>query len=128
MHPLYTYCIVLHRLNHPGRIRHKDLFNKGLKAYHGTSVPNLMPIVENCGRLYPPGELVHAHMHACTHTHTHTPHTHTGVLVSDSQRVEVPEGHYNESYKPHGHDPDQIFLSPSIVYATHEEVYAKTVR
>ncbi len=50
--------IQFHSLNNRARIiDDKNLFVKGLKAYHGTQVCNLKSIIEDSGGLLIPGKL-----------------------------------------------------------------------
>ncbi len=55
-------------------------------------------------------------------------HSSSGDVTSSGSLVKEPDTHYSEQRKPNGHDNYQIFLSPSLKYCTHGDVYATKQR
>jgi hypothetical protein len=89
----------------PKRAEVLGVFREWHVCYHGLPVDSVAPVLE-CGQLMIRGDKTLPH---------HPP-------------VPAPKNHFNETFKPDRYNLEQIFLSPSIHYCTHGEVYAGSQR
>ncbi|XP_046846010.1 neuralized-like protein 4 isoform X2 [Xenia sp. Carnegie-2017] len=71
-----------------------NIFENWHVAFHGTQAKYLQPIFNNGLQLLMPGD-----------------------VAFGGSKLREGEGHYNDSWKPHGFDTKQIFVSPSVKYA-----------
>lgn len=101
------------------------MFRKWHVCYHGTPVDGVAPILD-CGQLMIRG--MYSEL-SCVQRVCVT----VALLAGDKtlpnrQSVPCPKNHFTEIFKPDRYNIEQIFLSPSLHYCTHGEVYAGTQR
>lgn len=129
-----------------------DVFQRWHVCYHGTSVDSVKTILK-CGGLMIRGKditILHTkllsdsakdvlHSRSSSYPlsfsliHSHTFLTCTSFITDDKTLPEhppvpSPPNHFHDLFKPEGYKTRQIFLSPSLHYCTHGEVYAGSQR